>query len=642
VGVTGYRARVQVLRQAQGRPGWALALCELYVKGHGYDVASGVALMANAERYLRRVTESETALDALALVAALGTVSSETLFELAPVVGVAPAVLSRLMERLAHNGLVEFAGGGWSLQPALRSPLVARWFFTDPPGRPWSTLCDAFPDRSLVLAASAVAAAATGSPAARRSADAWAQSLPEPSQWDDDVLAVVADYSMLDERAADFAVGGALTLLSSPRQTHQVRGITVDLTAERDTQVLARAARGWILPAAVFGLLDLATNDLRPRAQTPQHPLRVLTEMAGNYDPDFGTQFEARERLLECVLEWLSTNRDVRGWEVAAELIAAIFTIEASGHWGDPGDPNTVTILQGVENAEILERLVTLWRKVESALRTEREAVVSRCTPQALAHLIDLANKWLRLSAGLSPGRTAPGSAQMRAGARGGHAILESLRPAVQAVPGLALRAQRLLDDLRERSSDPDALPDGFEIDTDMRDLDGGYRHHRSKDGEAAWRARAAAVKALAKRLTQLGPVVGTARFEELTRQARLVTLSTEERWVAAVPPLVLARSASVQVRPAPLTVVVCLVAGPSELVNATSSLGPVVVNAVVAGNPICPGHAAWWYSRRVPPRRSRRRTSSRTIWPRSLSGAGSGCSSRALPRPWWGRWQRS
>ncbi|HEU5352939.1 MAG TPA: hypothetical protein VFU65_00670 [Actinocrinis sp.] len=533
VGVTGYRARVQVLRQAQGRPGWALALCELFVKGRGYDVVSGAALVANAERYLRRATESETALDALAFVAALGMVSSETLVDVAPLIGVAPAALSRLMERLAHNGLVEFANGGWRLQPALRSPLVARWFFTDPPGRPWSTICEAFPDRSLDLADSAVAAAATGSPAARRWADAWARSLPEPSRWDDAVLAVAADYSTLDERAADFAVRGALTLLSSPRQTHQIRGITLDLTAERATQVLARAARRWILPAAVFGLLDLATNDLRPRAQTPQHPLRVLSEMAGNYDPDFGTQFEVRERLLECALDWLSTNRDVRGWEVAAELIAAIFTIEASGHWGDPGDPNTITILQGVENAEILERLLTLWRKVESTLRTEREATTPGCPPAALARLIDLANTWLRLGMGLSPGRTAPEDAQRRVGARGGHAMLESLRPAVQAVPGLALRAQRLLDDLRERSGEPDSLPAGFEIDTDLRDLVGGYRHYRSEDGEAAWRARAAAVQALAMRLTLMGPGPGTARFEELIGQAKLVTLGTEERWVA-------------------------------------------------------------------------------------------------------------
>jgi hypothetical protein len=103
----------------------------------------------------------------------------------------------------------------------------------------------------------------------------------------------------------------------------------------------------------------------------------------------------------------------------------------------------------------------------------------------------------------------------------------------VQAVPGLALRAQRLLDDLHERSENPDALPTGFEIDTDLRDLVGGYRRYRSNDGEAVWRAQNAAVEALAMRLTRLGPGLGTARFEELIGQARLITLGTKARWVA-------------------------------------------------------------------------------------------------------------
>jgi hypothetical protein len=48
-----------------------------------------------------------------------------------------------------------------------------------------------------------------------------------------------------------------------------------------------------------------------------------------------------------------------------------------------------------------------------------------------------------------------------------------------------------------------------------------------------------------------------------------------------------LARLIRVQVRPAPVTVVACLAAGPSELVKATDSRGPPVENTAVLTVPV-------------------------------------------------------
>lgn len=116
--MTGYRARSVVLRQAEGRPGWALVLCDVLVKGDGEGLVTGAAHLANVERYLRRATESETALDALACVAALGIASSESAHQIAALVGPAPANLTGLLDRLARNGLLDRTERGWSLQPA--------------------------------------------------------------------------------------------------------------------------------------------------------------------------------------------------------------------------------------------------------------------------------------------------------------------------------------------------------------------------------------------------------------------------------------------------------------------------------------------------------------------------------------------
>jgi acyl transferase domain-containing protein/NAD(P)H-dependent flavin oxidoreductase YrpB (nitropropane dioxygenase family) len=58
----------------------------------------------------------------------------------------------------------------------------------------------------------------------------------------------------------------------------------------------------------------------------------------------------------------------------------------------------------------------------------------------------------------------------------------------------------------------------------------------------------------------------------------------------------------------------------------------------VLAGNVIRAGHAACWYSWRMPPRRSRLRMSRQAIRSGSVIGSGRGCSGRALPIPWCGR----
>jgi hypothetical protein len=51
---------------------------------------------------------------------------------------------------------------------------------------------------------------------------------------------------------------------------------------------LVNSARRFLLPEAIKGLLDLSVGDDRPRAQTADHPVRCLTELATLIDPDYG------------------------------------------------------------------------------------------------------------------------------------------------------------------------------------------------------------------------------------------------------------------------------------------------------------------------------------------------------------------
>lgn len=535
VGVTGHRARASVLSQADGRPGWALTLCELFTKGEGDRVVTGRAHLANVERHLRRVTESETAVDTLACVAALGGASTETLYALAPLVGEPPANMSGLMERLAHNGLVETVGDAWRLQPALCAPLVARWFFTTPAGRPWSTVCDAFPERAPELASAVMSAArVSGSPAARAAAEAWTHALPAPAAWDTDTFAVVSEYAQLDRRAAEFAVAGARAVLAGPRDIHQLSGISIDLAGDAAARQLIQSARQFLLPEAVSGLLDLAVGDHRPRHSTPQHPLRVLSELAGIIDPDFGTEIEIRRLLLRPVLDWLRTRREASHWVVATEVLAGIYTVEVSGNWTDPGTPNTITLSQGIDSAENLAQLISLWDQVAAVLdAADGQESFGGCPPIALVSLLDLATTWLRLGEGFATGQAEPTAEQKRLGAEGGGHILATLHPLLQASPGLALRARRMLDSLRDRGSGTGGELPAFNVDPDLEAFAGGGRWSDFDASEVATRSRTHSVEALAKKITELGPYDGVARFGELAEQSALAGDHGGGIWVA-------------------------------------------------------------------------------------------------------------
>jgi hypothetical protein len=288
----------------------------------------------------------------------------------------------------------------------------------------------------------------------------------------------------------------------------------------------------WVLPDAVSGLLDLAVNDNRPRSQTPDHPLRVLAETAGRIDPDFGTDVRIRERLLGCMLTWLAEARDMERWMTAAEMLSAIFTTEVSGTWPDPGAPDTVTISQGIDSAAHLERLIDLWDRAAGIVNADGEAGQPQCPPEALAVLVDLAGEWMTLGSASAPSDMEVSAEQSRAGTRGGRRILESLRSAVQAVPGLAIRAQRLIDEQPHHGAAADSLAP-FNVDRNLWDLAGSRYIFGADDLNAALQKKKAAAETLARRVASLAPRDGTEEFLELIRQARLAGDNTAGDLVA-------------------------------------------------------------------------------------------------------------
>ncbi len=80
----------------------------------------------------------------------------------------------------------------------------------------------------------------------------------------------------------------------------------------------------------------------------------------------------------------------------------------------------------------------------------------------------------------------------------------------------------------------------------------------------------------------------------------------------------------------------VVLAAAPTSARAAKLSVRQPALAEILVGA----GHAACSSSWRMPPRRSRLRTSRQAIWSGSAIGGGNGFSGRAFAMPWWGRWK--
>ncbi|MFI5937855.1 hypothetical protein [Actinoplanes sp. NPDC051494] len=518
--ITGYTARSVVLDQAGGRPGWAVLLCRLLADGKGDTVVNGAALMDNVERILLQAAESRLSLDVLACVAVLGRTDIELLEQAAEVIDMPRGETRELVERLARNGLLDEAGDGWQLLPALRAPLVAQWFFSEHPRLRWHRVQQSFAEHGWRLGRAAIdAALVAGAPAARQEAQAYIEALPHPRDWSPAVVDSVAAYGRLDEQAAEVVVDFAEQLLAEPGDMPEIRGIVVDSGRGHAVDLLAGVARGWLLPQAVVSLLDLAVNDNRPWHSTPRHPLKILQELATQLHPDFGPSVEVRERLLGATLRWLGDRPQAPQWSTAAELIASDFSVTAGNAWQDPGRPGTLQVVDSVLSAEHLEELAALWSHVVAAVRRD-----DQCPPHALLLLLELVAGWLRLGEGFAvgPAGTRINDEQRHVALHAGQAMLESLRDRWQGVPGLALRANRLLQTMWQRTATRPDRPALFDVDADLVALIGDATPSLSGDLSAFHLTRSHAVKNLAIRLAMLGPQDGCARFTALAVQARL------------------------------------------------------------------------------------------------------------------------
>ena len=293
-------------------------------------------------------------------------------------------------------------------------------------------------------------------------------------------------------------------------------GSALDLIGESAQQLLIVCSRLWFNRESILGLLDLGLTDHGPRHQNFNHPLRVLGEMARQLDPDRGPIFETRRTLLSHATSWLKVDvQDPTRWEVFAEVVTYCFAPGVEGTWNDPAATSTFTIANGVESPDHLAGLIEIWADVAALIDATPPSTLPDGT---VRHLIEVFEEWLRLAGGHSSGTVSVNQEQRDVAYRGAWVILETLRPLLDARPGLAPRATKALDLAGRWNVQP---PSGFRplaLDEDVVLLVG---RREPWDSVEEWiEQRDSEIRELARRLLMLGPQAGSARFLNLTTAA--------------------------------------------------------------------------------------------------------------------------
>jgi hypothetical protein len=405
-----------IVDQAEGRPGLAVTLAYLCLRGGVSEVALGSALRRNTVTAFERLVGEETA----QILAA---------FALGGDAGMHPTAVARSLEmpryrintavaRLAAGGVIDSArraspwptaGAGAGEEhlavrpPSLRYALVRDVFFAGPPIMPLEELIEAAPDvaevgRTLVRA--------TG----------YGASVPP------DLLTTLLERADSSEVWAEYAALGE-------NEANWVLTNHPEFTAAVADAALERAPR-----ATIPRLLELAVGDKRPLNPFPDHPIRRLEGWVQVAVPGDGQAVPRRELLVEMVGTWLSEggNRDV-GVRALRMAMSPAF----NDYISDPGSGRRVTFRRGLLLPDELSRLKELWPVIVELLGS-LEAVPWR-------YLFEVVHDWAYPS--LHTGSTPPEevSQAMRAFAE---LMLEDMVRVCDGHPGVLHKAAEYAQEL--------------------------------------------------------------------------------------------------------------------------------------------------------------------------------------------------
>lgn len=403
--ISGRRARLEILRQAEGRPGWAIALGGMLLhSGDATSLLDGRALLGQVQSYLRRAGVENPSTGLLAVIATLRGITEGDIARLATTVELSRSSAAQLLKRAAQSGLLDVAEKydrgldravrHYFVRPQmLAAGLAADCLFEQEfPTTGVSDLLRDWPTRRAEITRTVIDAAALGHTRAR--VEARKLLLSYLSDDNADYLQRVelcAAYINVDRDAADLVVSEARRALE---------GLPTQQRSGSDVEPLIRlatlAARLYEHRSAVGMLLDSCLYDERATNPNPDHPLRAVSELISRFDPEIERSISDRALVLKALEEWVIIGEHAashRGRQVIAAVIGALLSLRLSATEQDPGAYDRVHLFETIPAPVEIDYIIAeVWPFAKQMLQL---GVV-----EVEQELVNATGEWLRIGGG--------------------------------------------------------------------------------------------------------------------------------------------------------------------------------------------------------------------------------------------------
>jgi hypothetical protein len=400
MGVTSQLARGEILDQAEGRPGWAVSLADTLIKSTDpSSLLNGRALLGEAERYLRRASVAPEAIDVLATIASLRSVSQPELDRVAAFLQMSKPAVVGILERAARSGLVDVQSPyDWEKREhircfSVRPPMLAdalateRAFLADIAGIDLQDLAADWPDKLVSLTKTAIRAVRLGAQLARNLADDFvARTLAADVTSYEENIQMLQDFAQLDAEASDDVLRiarHAFDELGEGRSPHQIEGIVQ----------LAFLIAAWRNHSdAVILLLDAALDDHRETHPHPGHPLRKLSDLVHEFHPEIPHDREHRDLLAQVSVDWVADSPDSRHWRVFGKVVRTILSLDLHSTLTTPADRLKVQLIHTTVTPSEIERIYKeVWPIIAPALKD--------APGETISEVVRGVEGWLRVGA---------------------------------------------------------------------------------------------------------------------------------------------------------------------------------------------------------------------------------------------------
>lgn len=337
VGIFGPNILIrEILDQSEGRPGLAVTLAELCMRGATQEVALGDALQRDLVPFL----ESRIGTSASSILAILSLGDNYGLpgDVVVQALGRSPDEVATIIRQLEYSGVIWVNGDHYSLRPeALRYAIIRDSFFNARvpvlPQHSLRSLIDRINHRGDATVA-IIGAMAVGA----RMDQHWLQTLVTQS--------IAANQERIWKNYTGLGRAQANWVL----ENHPQRIITVAFPA------LFHAPE-----RAIPILLEQSVNDVRELHSNPDHPLRILEDWVEAGEPGTEEPLRRRVTVLDSVTTWLRRGGD-RNTILGALRIALSPNFERTTT--DVAAGKTVTFTFGFITQHDMEQLQARWPAV--------------------------------------------------------------------------------------------------------------------------------------------------------------------------------------------------------------------------------------------------------------------------------------